>query len=154
MMEWWNDRVIGMIGMGGMRSYSDRHNVNRGYMKLDVWQEAIELVKLIHVVIKGNRIDLRLASQLLDATQSVSANIPVGYGRKSLNDYLRFLDYALGSSGKVMSRLVGSPVLGVIDEMQFEDIDKVHFSLENKLISLIRSLQAKRRTGSWKGEFS
>jgi four helix bundle protein len=63
-----------------MKEYTKRKNINRGYMKLDVWQLAIQLYKLIWEIIKGLNIDFKLRAQILDAIQSVSSNIAEGYG--------------------------------------------------------------------------
>ena len=75
--------------------YSHRRNLNRGYMKLEVWNDAIELFALVHKILdEAHNLDLRLKGQILDAAQSVSANIAEGYGRKSINEYLYFLNVA------------------------------------------------------------
>ncbi len=134
--------------------YTRRHNVNRGYMKLEVWNEAIELFKSVHQNLRGlERLDFKLRGQVLDSAQSISSNISEGYCRRSLNEYLQFLSIALGSMGETMTRMVGLNETGYISPEQFEDFDKLHYSVENKLIALIKSLQAKRRTGGWESEF-
>ncbi len=79
-------------------------NKNRGYMQLIVWQKAIELFELVWAIaFTENKIDLKLRSQIADAAQSVSANISEGYGRRSLNEYIQFLYYALGSLAETMT---------------------------------------------------
>jgi hypothetical protein len=44
-------------------------NINRGYMKLEVWQNAIELYALVWKTVKGAKIDYKLRSQIADAAQ-------------------------------------------------------------------------------------
>jgi four helix bundle protein len=124
-----------------MKAYTKRHNVNRGYMKLQVWLK------------KKKGVDVKLSSQILDATQSTSSNIAEGYSRRTLNEYLQHLNISLGSFGEVLTRAIGFQVIGVFNDQEFEEVDKLHFSIENKLIALIRSLQAKRKTGTWEIEF-
>ncbi len=43
-------------------------NLNRGYMKLEVWQKEIELYKLIWTIVyKENKIDFKRRAQIADA---------------------------------------------------------------------------------------
>ena len=133
--------------------YINRRNINRGYMKLEVWNHAIDLLALVNEIIKSiRRIDPRLKSQILDATQSISSNIAEGYCRRTINEYLQYLNVSLGSSGESMTRMVGLKKLRLISEDQFESFDKLHFEMENKLLALVASLQKKRKEGTWEEE--
>ncbi len=134
--------------------YTRRHNVNRGYMRLEVWNDAIDLFDLVDKTLASvDRLDIKLKSQILDSSQSVSSNISEGYCRRSLNEYLQFLNIALGSLGETMTRMVGLKRTGQLNPEQFEEFDRIHCSVENKLVALIKSLQAKRRAGTWQDEF-
>jgi four helix bundle protein len=133
-------------------SYTHRRNINRGYMKLDVWTEAMDLFRMIYAELKKKRIDRRLKSQIVDAAQSMSSNVAEGYCRRSINEYLQFLSVSLGSAGEVLTRVVGLKAVGEITEEFFEEFDAKHYSLENKLLALIASLQEKRRKGTWEEE--
>lgn len=130
--------------------HTERRNINRGFLKLEVWNDAIELYKSVFKLL--NRIphlDFKLKNQLLDASQSISANIAEGYCRKSINEYLYFLNVALGSCGEVLTRLIGLKEIQLISKETYEEIDKLHYEVENKLLALIKSLQAKRVEGNW-----
>ncbi|MGB2870090.1 MAG: four helix bundle protein [Bacteroidota bacterium] len=134
--------------------YTKRHNINRGYMKLEVWGKAVELLALIDRILKSIRnIDFKLRSQILDSTQSISSNIAEGYCRRTIKEYLQALNVALGSSGESMTRVVGLRTINLVSDDLFEEFDKLHFEVENKLLALVKSLQAKRRSGSWLEEF-
>lgn len=61
-----------------MKEYSMRRNLNRGYMKLDVWHKAIELYRMVWRLVNEAKLDFKLRSQIADAAQSVSANIVEG----------------------------------------------------------------------------
>lgn len=123
-------------------------------MKLDVWNDAIDLYADVGEILRGvGSLDLRLKSQILDAAQSVSANVAEGYGRKSINEYLYFLNVSLGSLGELMTRMIGLKRVQAITDASFEAFDLCHYSVENKLLALIRSLQVKRKSGSWQSEF-
>jgi len=89
-----------------MEEYTKRRNLNRGYMKLEVWHDAIGLFRLVNgVLLKIERLDFKLKSQLLDAAQSISANVAEGYCRRTINEYLYFVHVALGSLREVLTRL-------------------------------------------------
>jgi four helix bundle protein len=123
-------------------------------MRLEVWQDATDLFKFaFETVNRIDRLDFKLKSQILDAAQSVSSNIAEGYCRRTINEYLQYLSVALGSCGELMTQILGLANTGLITGQRFEEFDKLHYSVENKLIALIRSLQLKRRKGDWVEEF-
>ena len=130
--------------------FTKRHNLNRGNMKLEVWLDGIQLFKLINKnVIVIPRLDFKLKAQILDAAQSVSSNIAEGYCRKSINEYLYFLNVALGSCGEFLTRTIGLKAAELITSNTFEEIDKLHYAVENKLLALIKALELKRSDGTW-----
>ena len=127
-----------------------RKNVNRGYRKLRTWQMAIELYAFLCEKVKeipGS--PYRLIAQILDAGSSISANIAEGYCRRSLKEYLYFLNVALASAGEVYSRCYACYRAGQFSEATFDAIDTQHYAMENALLNQIKSLQAKQRKGEW-----
>jgi four helix bundle protein len=94
--------------------------------------------------------DLKLKSQFRDAAQSVSANIAEGYGRRSLPEYLQYLYTAKGSLAETLTRAIGLQKVEIISNEDFEDLDKLHYEVENKLLRLIESLENKRGTNEWR----
>lgn len=130
--------------------FTKRYNLNRGYMKLEVWQDGIQLFRLINKIISEIlRLDFKLKAQILDAAQSISSNIAEGYCRKSINEYLYFLNVALGSCGEFLTRTIGLKAAELISSNNFEEIDKLHYAIENKLLALIKALDLKRSDGTW-----
>ena len=130
--------------------YTQRKNLNRGYMKLDVWNDAMLLFEKVHANLQRiDRIEIRLEGQILDAAQSISANISEGYCRKSINEYIQFLYYSLGSLGELFTRMLVLKNAGYVAVADFELFDAHHFSVENKLLALIKSLQEKKKAGTW-----
>ena len=128
-----------------MKEYTKRRNINRGYMKLEVWQDAMELFKYVSdIVYRIPNIDFKLKGQIFDSSQSIASNIAEGYCRRSINEYLYFLNVALGSSGELMTRIIGIKLIGNLSEEDFERFDKLHYKVENKLLALVKSLQTKR----------
>ena len=93
--------------------------------------------------------DFKLKSQFVDAAQSVSANVAEDYGRRSLPEYLQFLYTAKGSLAETLTRGCGLWRVQLISDADFESFDPLHYEVENKLLALIASIEAKRSTGDW-----
>jgi four helix bundle protein len=129
--------------------YTKRRNLNRGYMKLEAWQRGMDLF-VMAFRLSENVSDLKLKSQFRDAAQSVSANIAEGYGRRSLPEYLQYLYTAKGSLAETLTRAIGLQNVKLVSINDFEDFDKLHYEVENKLLRLIESLESKRGTNEWR----
>ncbi len=133
----------------------ERRNINRGFKKLRVWQDAVSLYILAcKIFLKFPFGLMKPASNAIDAAHSISRNIAEGYCRRSLKEYLNLLNIALGSCGELHSSYESFKRAGQISEDQYEVIDRIHFKVENGLISLIKSLQKKQREGDWEESFS
>ena len=132
-----------------MAEYTQLKNINRGYMKLDVWQKAIELHRLICKTIESANVDYKSKSQIVDAVQSVSSNISEGYSRRSIKEYLQSLYISLASLSETLTRSIGLLTTKRITQVQFHEIDALHYEIENKLLRLVESLQKKKDEGTW-----
>ena len=77
-----------------MAEYTQLKNINRGYMKLDVWQKSVELHQLVWKTVEPTNADYKSKSQIVDAAQSVSSNISEGYSRRSIKEYLQSVNWA------------------------------------------------------------
>ena len=129
--------------------FTKRKNLNRGYMKLEAWQRALDLFTLAFQL-SDNVGDFKLKSQFRDAAQSVSANIAEGYGRRTLPEYIQFLYFAKGSLAETLTRAIGLQTARLISANDFEKFDALHYEVENKLLRLIESLENKRNTNEWR----
>src|SRR6185312_16649533 len=110
--------------------YTKRRNLNRGFMKLEVWQRGMDLFAMAFRLSAGVS-DFKLKSQFRDAAQSVSANIGEGYGRRSLPEYLQYLYIAKGSLSETLTRAIGFRTVEVVSNNDFEIFDKLHYEVEN-----------------------
>jgi len=129
---------------------TELRNKNRGYMKLIVWQKAMQLFQLaFRMVFTESKIDFKLRSQTADSAQSISANISEGYGRRSVGEYIQFLYYALGSLAETMTRAIGLKQTNQISAARFHDFDLLHYEVENRLLRLIEMLDHKRDNKDW-----
>jgi four helix bundle protein len=90
-----------------------------------------------------------VASQAISASDSVHRNIAEGYCRRSINEYLNFLNIALGSIGESVSGLQACQQSKQISKEDFEQLDMLSYKLENGLLKLVESLERKRKSGEW-----
>jgi len=130
-------------------------NLNRGFRKLRVWREAIELYtfeKRIFDQIRG--ISFKIRDQVLDSAFSISSNLAEGYCRKSIKEYIQFVNVALGSAGENYSQMYALLKSGEISKDIFDIFDKQHYGVENMLINLAKSLSRKTKTDQdWNSDY-
>ena len=132
-----------------------RKNINRGFKKLRVWQDSISLYTLACKIFRKFPFELKkVASNAIDAAHSISRNISEGYCRRSLKEYLNHLNIALGSCGEFHSSYCSFHQAGQISNEEFEELDALHYRVENGLIRLVGSLQKKQKEGDWEDSFS
>lgn len=133
-----------------MAYQTELRNKNRGYMKLIVWQKAMELFELVwKMTYVEAQIDFKLRAQVADAAQSISANISEGYGRRSVKEYIQFLYVALGSTAETMTRAIGLNRVQEVSDERFREFDLLHYEVENRLLRLIEKLEQKRDDEDW-----
>lgn len=127
-----------------------RKNKNRGYQKLRVWNDAIEFYVQIVVVFRKFPYEMkRVSSQAIASSDSVHRNIAEGYSRRSIKEYLNFLNIALGSLAESVSGLQAYRKAQHITEDEFQQLDSIAYRLENGLLKLVESLEQKRDKGEW-----
>ena len=95
----------------------------------------------------------KVSSNSIDAAHSILRNISEGYCRRSLKEYLNHLNIALGSCGELHSCYFSFHQAGQITDDEFEELDDLHYKVENGLIRLVQSLQKKQRGGDWMDHF-
>ena len=133
---------------------NSRKNINRGYQKLTVWQDSTSLYVLTCAMFRKFPYELRrVAANQIASVDSVHRNIAEGYCRRSLNEYLQFLNIAQASLGESVSGTHVYRAAGQISEGEFEELDAAAYKLENGIKKLIESLQYKRERGEWNDSF-
>jgi len=131
-----------------------RKNINRGFKRLRVWQDAIQLYVLSFRILSKLPFELKkTASNSIDAAHSISRNIAEGYCRRGIKEYLNHLNIALGSCGEFHSCYESFRQAEQITADEYECLDKLHYKLENALIKLIGSLQKKQKNKNWQDSF-
>lgn len=133
---------------------AERRNINRGYMRLILWQDARGYYAATCEIFRGFPYELkRVASNQIACVDSIHRNIAEGYCRRSLKEYLNFLNIALASVGESVSGLHAYHAAGQITADRFEALDVKAFKIENGLKRLIESLQQKQLDGTWQDRF-
>ena len=125
-------------------------NKNRGFQQLRVWQDSIEFYRLTSQVFRKLPFELkRVSSQAIAASDSVHRNIAEGYCRKSIREYINFLNIALGSLGENVAGFHAYREAGQITDEEFAALNGLAFKLENGLLKLVESLERKKLNGDW-----
>ena len=75
------------------------------FEEMDCWNAARQLVKLVYLCSEHGKLskDFETRSQIKRAALSSMNNIAEGYGRKSVKEFIRFLDISQSSSMEVKS---------------------------------------------------
>ena len=103
------------------------NNINRGYRKLEIWKEAIELYLFVKNKIRTlNKVTFKIKAQVEDLIYSVHSNIAEGYSRRSLKEYIQFINVALASLAENYSQIFTLHSSKDIDTKWFNDYDKKH----------------------------
>jgi four helix bundle protein len=132
----------------------NRKNINRGFKKLRVWQDAIALYVLAYKLFSKFPFELKkVAANCIDAAHSISRNISEDYCRRSLKEYLNHLNIVLGSCGEFHSCYESFKQAGHIKDDEYEQLDQLHYKVENSLLKLIESLQKKQKDNQWEDTF-
>ena len=133
---------------------TERRNINRGFKTLRVWQDSVSLYILASKIFdKFPYKFTKVAANSIDAAHSISRNIAEGYCRRSLREYLNFLNIALASCGEFHSCYDSCKQAGQISDDEYDQLEDLHYRVENALLKLISSLQTKLKKGEWKDEF-
>ena len=90
-----------------MKEVTKYHNINRGYMTLDVWKESVDLSVLVRKKLKIiTGLSFKLKAQIEDSIVSVPSNISEGYSRRYLKEYIQHINYALASLSENYTQLL------------------------------------------------
>ena len=93
------------------------------YKKLEIWKAAIEIGELTYKLLQTypKSEQYGLVSQMQRASVSISSNIAEGSSRRTNPDFIRFLEFSLGSCFEIESQLILSEKIGLIkDNEQYE----------------------------------
>ncbi len=66
-----------------------------------------------------------------------------------VTEYLQFLYYALGSLAETMTRAIGLKQTNQISGERFDQLERLHYEVENRLLRLVEKLEQKRDSEEW-----
>jgi len=109
---------------------------------LQVYQISMKLADEIHDLILewDNFHKYSTGTQLLNATDSISANISEGYGRFHFKDHKNFLYFSRGSLSETKTWLTKAVNRKLITEEKYNDLTSRYNSLGIKLNNYIKSI--------------
>lgn len=120
-----------------------------------VWQDSISLYTLTCSIFKNFPFEFKkTTSNVIDSCHSISRNIAEGYCRRSIKEYLNFLNISLAFCGEFHSSYYSFYKAKQITEDDLENLDKLHYKVENQLIKLIESVQNKKNKDYWQESYA
>lgn len=130
-------------------------NINRGFRKLEVWQEAIAFYVFVKEKVRSlDQVPFKIRAQVEDSAYSCHSNIAEGYCRRSLKESIQFNNIALSSLGENYSQVFALYKANDVDKVWFDEYDKKHYSLENKLINYNKSqVQQLKNNADWRDDY-
>jgi len=118
----------------------------KDFKKQKVWQKSHQLTLDIYKATSNfPREELYgLTNQIRRACISIPANIAEGCGRSSEADFSRFLQIAMGSATELEYHLLLSHDLGILNDIDYENLSRETIEVKQMLTSFIKKLKADR----------
>ena len=116
----------------------------KDFKKQKVWQKSHQLTLDIYKATSNfPREELYgLTNQIRRACASIPANIAEGCGRSSEADFSRFLQIAMGSATELEYHLLLSHDLGILNDIDYENLSRETIEVKQMLTSFIKKLKA------------
>ncbi|MDP2336285.1 MAG: four helix bundle protein [Bacteroidota bacterium] len=113
------------------------------FREIKVWQKAMDFVTKMYRSTKKFPQDelFGLTSQMRRCAVSIPSNIAEGFGRRSSNDFKRFLQISMGSLFELETQLEIAKNLEYMDESQFNNLYNDLREIEIMLSSFINSIK-------------
>jgi four helix bundle protein len=120
----------------------------RNCREVEVWDKTHQITKRGYTLTRNFPREevYGLASQLRRAASSVPSNIAEGCGRNGDQDFVRFLDIALGSANEVDYQLLLCKDLGYVSAAEYEQLSHDVAIIQKMLTRLILKTRPVRPT--------
>jgi len=115
---------------------------NQNYKDLIAWQKAMDLVEAVYTATKlfPKEEMYGLTSQIRRAAVSIPSNIAEGQGRKSSNEFARFLAIAYGSLREVETQILIAERLSYLKRRDVEPLIELSSQVGRLINGLSNSL--------------
>ena len=112
------------------------------FRELIIWQKSRELVRNVyHITLKFPKEEMySLTSQIRRCAISIPSNIAEGSGRKTIDDFSRFLDIANGSAFELETQLILASDLNYLNSDELDSIIKDVHEIEKMIYSFKKKL--------------
>ena len=118
------------------------------FSNLRIYNISIDLVEELQVFVKQipGFWKIKEVDQILRSSSSVAANIVEGYARKVYpKEYIRFLNFALGSSDETQCHIALLYVKKHISKKDYEYFLKKYKNLSIKILNLIKRIRDEKK---------
>ncbi len=118
------------LRMGTVKSYED----------LIVWQKSVCLLEEIYTLTSAfPKSELfGLTSQLNRSAVSIPSNIAEGFGRRSREEFKRYLKIALGSLYELKTQVLISNRLGFINQQEMDSVEALSLSIDKIIHTILK----------------
>ena len=112
----------------------------RRFTEIKAWQLGRELACDVYALTKVGPLakDFGFKDQIQRAVVSINSNIAEGFERDSNPEFVKFLGYAKGSVGEVLSQLITAHDIGYVDDEAYERLSQ-KLGLVSVMIARLRS---------------
>ncbi len=113
------------------------------FEKLKIWQKAMNITEAVYRVCASlpQEEKFNLTSQIKRCAVSIPSNIAEGSGRNSKNEFVHFLGIANGSTFELITQLMISKRLELIDGEKISSIVNELIEVSNMNFALQKSLK-------------
>lgn len=108
------------------------------FERLKVWQKSMLICERVHELFRGSN-EFALKDQVFRSALSIPSNIAEGEERFSAKEAIRFLYIAKGSAGELLTQLILSHRLGIIETKDFTQLEASIREVSKMIAGLIRS---------------
>jgi four helix bundle protein len=117
-----------------------RHN----FKKLQIWQEAIELITLNYGFTASlpDYEKFGLVSQMNRCSVSIASNISEGTSKRTNKHFIKYLEDSLGSAFEWETQLIICKNLNFISEEKFSDLEIRIKKLQQKISNFIDRIES------------
>ena len=118
----------------------------RDFRRLKVWERAHNLTLALYKATEHfpKEESYGLKSQLRRSCSSIGANISEGCGREGVNEFARFLIFAMGSASELENHLLLARDLHFLPDPIYQQLAAGVIEVKRMLTSLVQKLRADR----------